>query len=106
MYKAKGKYRIKTPEDPGIEFALFNYTGEMGVDNFGCLSSSLSLFLFCNESAKKKQHKRFLIFNFPLRLKNNIFFCLIKIAMRKRSFQDKYLANWANYNLNLEMRSY
>ena len=43
-----------TKKNPGIECALFNYTGEMGMDRFCCLNGSLSLFLFCNEPAKKK----------------------------------------------------
>ena len=30
-----------TKMSPGIEFELFNYTGEMGMDHFGYLSSSL-----------------------------------------------------------------
>ena len=29
-----------TKEKPGIEFTLFNCTGEMGKDNFGYLNSS------------------------------------------------------------------
>ena len=52
--KLKENIESKLQKSPGIEFALFNYTEEMRMDNFGCLSSSLSLFLFCNESAKKK----------------------------------------------------
>ena len=42
-----------TKKSPGMEFALFDCTGVMGMDNCGCLNSSLSLFLFCNEPAKK-----------------------------------------------------
>ena len=36
-----------------IEFALFNCTGEISMDNSGFLNSSVSLFLFCcNEIVK------------------------------------------------------
>ena len=44
-----------TKKSTGIEGALFNCMGEMGMDNFGCLKSSLSffLFLFYNEPAEK-----------------------------------------------------
>ena len=47
-----------TKKSPGMEFALFDCTGVMGMDNCGCLNSSLSLFLFCNEPAKKKYDVR------------------------------------------------
>ena len=40
LYKAIGKYQIKIPRGAlGIEFALFNRTEEMGMDNFGYLNS-------------------------------------------------------------------
>ena len=42
-----------TKKSAGIEFALFDYTGEMGMDNFGCLNSSLSLFFFKRICGKK-----------------------------------------------------
>ena len=42
-----------TKKSPGIKGTLFNCTGEMGMDNFGCLNSSLSLLLFCSKTAKK-----------------------------------------------------
>ena len=44
-----------TKKSTGIKFALFNCTGKMRMDNFGCLNSSLFfvLFLFCNKPAKK-----------------------------------------------------
>ena len=42
-----------TKKSLGIVDALFNCMGQMGMDNFGCLNSSLSLFLLCNEPAKK-----------------------------------------------------
>ena len=42
-----------TKKSPRIEVALFNFTGEARMDNFGCLNSSL-YFLFCNDFAKKK----------------------------------------------------
>ena len=35
-----------TKKTPKIEAALFNCTGEMGTDNFGCLNSSLILLCF------------------------------------------------------------
>ena len=41
-----------TKKSPAIELALFNCTGETGMDNFGYLNSSF-YFLFCNELAKK-----------------------------------------------------
>ena len=47
LYKAIGNQNTK--KSPGIEGVLFNCTGKMGMDNFGCLNSSLFLFLFCNE---------------------------------------------------------
>ena len=49
------KIQIKTPRRAFDRVCIFlNYTGEMGMDNFGCLNSSLSLFLFCNKPVKKK----------------------------------------------------
>ena len=46
-----------TKKNPGIEVALFNFTGDMGIDNSGCLTSSFSFFfLFCNEPAKRKYY--------------------------------------------------
>ena len=42
-----------TKKSPGIEFTLFNYTGDMEMNNSACLNSSLFLILFCNEPAKK-----------------------------------------------------
>ena len=53
----------------GIEGALFHCMGEMGMDNFGCLKSSLSfffLFLFYNEPAKKNNGIRTLTVEYPL----------------------------------------
>ena len=44
-----------TKKSTGIEGPIFNRTGEMEMDHFGCLNSSLSLFLFCKEPAKKKK---------------------------------------------------
>ena len=35
-----------TRKNPGIEVALFNFTGDMGIDNFGCLTSSFSFFFY------------------------------------------------------------
>ena len=37
---------LNTQKRPGIEGALFNYTGEIGMDNFDCLNSWPSLFYF------------------------------------------------------------
>ena len=51
LYKATGKCQIKTPRK--TLFALLNFTGEIGMDNFGFKFSSLSLFLFCNKPTKK-----------------------------------------------------
>ena len=42
-----------TKKSTGIEGALFNSMDEIGMDNFGCLNRSFSLFLFCNEPAKE-----------------------------------------------------
>ena len=60
-----------TKKNPGIEVALFNFTGDMGIDNFGCLTSSFSFFfLFCNEPAKRKIMRRALTADpppFPIR---------------------------------------
>ena len=44
-----------TRKSPAIEGMLFNCTGELGIDDFGCLNSSLALFLLCNEPAKIKK---------------------------------------------------
>ena len=45
LYKAIGKCRIKTPRRAmKIKVALFNCTGQMGMNNFGCLNTSFSLF--------------------------------------------------------------
>ena len=60
LYKITGKCQIKAPrrtKNQEIEYALFNCTGEIGMDNFW-LSKLLIffiLFLFCNEPAKKNQ---------------------------------------------------
>ena len=42
-----------TKKSPGVEAALFNLMGEMGMNTFGCFSF-LALYLFCNEPVKKK----------------------------------------------------
>ena len=44
-----------TKKSSGIEGALFNCKGEMGMDNFACMNGSLYLFclFFCNKPAKK-----------------------------------------------------
>ena len=42
-----------TKKCPGVETALFNWMGEMGMNTFGCFSF-LALYLFCNETMKKK----------------------------------------------------
>ena len=49
-----------TKKNPGIEFALFNCKGEMGMDNFGYLSN-----LLYNETVKKFYGVRTLQLNFP-----------------------------------------
>ena len=36
-----------TKKSPGIKVALFNGTGDIGMNIFGCLNRSLSLFYFC-----------------------------------------------------------
>ena len=40
-----------TKKSSGIDVALSNCTGEIGMNNFGCLNSSFSLFYFkvCND---------------------------------------------------------
>ena len=43
----------KNIKSHGIKVALYNCTWEIGMDNSGCLNKSLSLFLFCNKSAKR-----------------------------------------------------
>ena len=35
-----------TKKRGGVKFVLFNYTGETGMDNFGFLNRSLSLYNF------------------------------------------------------------
>ena len=42
-----------TKKSPAIKFALSNYTGVIGMDNFGFMSISLSLFLFCTKPAEE-----------------------------------------------------
>ena len=42
-----------TKKSPGVEAALFNWMGEMGMNTFGCFSF-LALYLFWNETMKKK----------------------------------------------------
>ena len=44
-----------TKKSPGVEAALFNLMGEMGMNTFGCFSF-LALYLFCNEPVKKKNY--------------------------------------------------
>ena len=44
----------KHQEEPRHRSCTFNCTGEMGMDNFGCLNCSFALFLLFNETAKKK----------------------------------------------------
>ena len=43
--RALKSYWKNTNKCPGIEFALFNCTGEMGMDNFGYVNSSLYFIL-------------------------------------------------------------
>ena len=45
-----------TKKSAGIEFALIDYMGEMGMDNFGCLNSSLFFFFF-QTNLRKKIHR-------------------------------------------------
>ena len=47
-----------TKNRPKVEFSLFNYTGEMGMDNFGWLISSLSFFLSVTNLRKKNYDVR------------------------------------------------
>ena len=47
-----------TKNRPKGEFSLFNYTGEMGMDNFGWLISSLSFFLSVTNLRKKNYDVR------------------------------------------------
>ena len=42
-----------TKKNPGITFAPFNCTREMGMDNFGYLKSSFCFISFCSDPAKK-----------------------------------------------------
>ena len=56
LYKAIGKMSNQnTKKSPGIEVALFNCTGDVGMDNFGCLNISFSLnhFYFLTNLKKK-----------------------------------------------------
>ena len=53
LYKTIGKYQFKHQEQPGHRSCTFNCTGEMGMDHCGCLNSSFTLFLLCNEPTKK-----------------------------------------------------
>ena len=68
LYRTIGKCRFKTQKNPGIEVAHFNCTGEMRVDNFGCLNSSLSLFYvyFVTNLRKKVMTYVRLQLNLPL----------------------------------------
>ena len=54
LYKAIEKCRFKTTVRALGSRCAFNCIKEMGRDNFGCLNSLFSLFLFCDESAKKE----------------------------------------------------
>ena len=55
LYQAIGKFQINTTKkNPGVEGTLFNCTGEMGMNNFEYLNSSLSLFLLCDKPAKQE----------------------------------------------------
>ena len=45
-----------TNNNPGIEFALFNCTREMGTENFSCQNSLLSLFYFYFVTNLRKKH--------------------------------------------------
>ena len=48
LYKAIGKFESEHQEEPWNQGCPVNYTGEMGMDNFRCRNSSVTLFLFCN----------------------------------------------------------
>ena len=52
-------------KSPAIEFALFNCTGEMNVDNFGYLNSSLYLY-FVTKLPEKFMAYVYLQLNLPL----------------------------------------
>ena len=45
-----------TEKSPGIEFAHFNCTREMGIDHFGYLNSSIFLFYFYFVTNLPKKH--------------------------------------------------
>ena len=54
LCKAIGKCQIKTPERAlGIKVALSNYTGEMGMNNFGYLNSTCVISIFLRICEKK-----------------------------------------------------
>ena len=44
-----------TRKNPGIEVALFNFTGDMGIDNFGCLTSSFAFFFYFVMNLQKEK---------------------------------------------------
>ena len=59
----------KTKKSPWIEGALFNCTGEIGLDNFDCMHGSLFFFFFfCDRPTKKNMANVRLLLNFPLSL--------------------------------------
>ena len=45
----------KTKKSPWIEGALFNCTGEIGMDNFDCMHGSLYFFLFFSVTDLRKK---------------------------------------------------
>ena len=49
------KSNQNTEKSPRIDDALFNFTGEMGMDNFECLNSSLSSFYFYFVTSQQKK---------------------------------------------------
>ena len=55
LYKATGKCWIKTPRRALGSRLHFLTTGEIYLDNFDCLNSSLSLFCFCFATNLRKK---------------------------------------------------
>ena len=65
LYKLSENVNSKHQEELRHRSCAFNCTGEMGMDNSGCLNSSYALFLLCNEPAKKNYGVRTLTAETP-----------------------------------------
>ena len=63
--KPSENVKSKHKKNCRIKIAFFNYMGEMGMDNFSCLNSSLSLFCFYFVTSLRKKVYLCLQLNLP-----------------------------------------